>query len=108
MMESYSGFLLLSIAYDQNWKDPRRKRWEFWENFLAEWLCLFFEILQSIWLLVYVNNPKYLLDFLKLAVTILLSLWPCRSSRLQMFSKIGVFKNFVNLTENHTCVGASV
>ena len=64
MMESYSGFLLLSIAYDQNWKDPRRKGWEFWENFLAEWLCLFFEILQNIWLLVYVNNPKYLLDFL--------------------------------------------
>ena len=109
MMESFSGFLLLSITYDQNWKEPRRKRWEFWENFLAERLCLFFEILKNIWLLVYVNNPTYLLDFLKLAVIILPSpLWHCRSSRLQMFFKIGVFKNFVNVTEKHTCVGASV
>ena len=48
MMESFSGFLLLSIAYDQNWKDPRRKHWEFWENFLAERLCLFFGILKNI------------------------------------------------------------
>ena len=40
MMESFSSFLLLSIAYDQNWKDPRRKQWEFWENFLAEHLFI--------------------------------------------------------------------
>ena len=42
MMKLFSDFLLLYFSYDQNWKDPRRKRWEIWENFLAERLCLFF------------------------------------------------------------------
>ena len=65
-MESFSGFLLLSIAYDQNWKDPWQKRWEFWENFLLEHLYLFFGILKNMWLLVDINNPAY---FAKLSKT---------------------------------------
>ena len=49
MMEPLSGFLLFFIAYDQNWKDPRQKRREFWENFLVERLCLLFGILKNTW-----------------------------------------------------------
>ena len=51
MIES-NGFLLLSIAHDQRWKDLQQKCWEL-TPYGVFIMCLFFGILINIRLLVY-------------------------------------------------------
>ena len=71
-------------------------------------MCLFSGILKNPCLLIYVRLRFFLkfyrakqTYFTKIAETrgfnyCLSALWPCRSSHLQMFFKIGVLKNFAN------------